>query len=102
MKDMAMPKMDKMKPSMRMESDDVKNLNDFQPGDKMEMKMMGKMMSKEMMKDGKCSAMIEMDNIEMTDEDSEKAGKMGMGRKDYKALMKKRAENKEKMNNENS
>ncbi len=104
-KDMAITEVTKMPPSMSIESSDVKELNDYDVGDSMEMSAKCKMTSKDMIdekdpKKGYRCRMI-MSNIEMSDEDSEKAGKMGVGRKDYKALMKKRADNKEKMKNEN-
>ncbi len=103
MKEIEMPMVDKkMKPSMRLDSSDVKDLNDYHPGDKGKMTMNFTMKSKNMEDKGKCSATMEMDNIEMSDEMSEKAEKIGTDRKTYSALMKKRAENKEKMQNENS
>lgn len=106
MKNMGMPtEMTKMPPSTSMETSDCKELNDYDVGEEGEMRGKFKITSKDMIdeKDPKkgyrCRMVLK--NIEISDEDGMKAEKMGVGRKQYKALMKKREENREKTN-ENS
>jgi len=98
--------MTKMPPSVSMETADNKDIANYDVGEEGQITAKYKVTSKNMIdeKDPKKGyrCRLVLSNIELSDEASEKAGKMGVGRKDYKALMKKRAENKEKMQNENS
>jgi hypothetical protein len=87
------------KPSIHLDKKDIPAVDNFDFGDKLTITISGKVISKN--KDSICIEYGKGD-CELSDEVSEKASKMGVGRKDYKALMKKRAENKEKMKNENS
>ena len=101
-----MPAMEtKMPPSMSIETSDNKDIANYDVGEEGQITAKYKVTSKDMIdeKDPKKGyrCRLVLSNISISDEISEKAEKIGTDRKSYTALMKKRAENKEKMKNEN-
>ena len=99
----------KTKPMLYLNEKDYPDTVDFEAGEKVEMTIKGTITSKrdsERKEKGKviktCSIDIEIDEIIPQDEITQSADKAKLSRKDYKNLMKKRQENKEKIENEKS
>jgi hypothetical protein len=80
----------KMKPELRIDSDDLPEIKDYNPGEKVQMKMEGMVKSKSMGEKGKCSMCIEIDKMEIMSEVKEKAEGMGMDKAMYERIQAKR------------
>lgn len=90
----------KFPPSMSMDTSNCKDIINYDVGEEGTVTAKYKITSKDMIdekdpKKGYRCRMI-LSNIELSDEIGMKAEKIGMGRKRYKELLKKREENKEK------